>query len=238
MNDYNHITSAIEQLRYKKHAKEVCKLIPKNGKILDMGCGMGHFDLMLREERSDIDITGIDLREWSNWWDKYCEAGIEFVVGDALHTSFKDGEFDVVVSSGLFEHVDAAEFFREVWRLLKPGGYNIILNVPSKYGLGENLSYMLGVAKHGTGMEKRYTKKMLKGIISSNSFDVVSLHQEGFVPAQFGVFGKGVESFMNKFAKPLIKIDGVLSFLPLSQSFIAITRRRNLCENVNIKMLN
>ena len=221
--DY-HLTSRIEQLRYEKHAAEVCKYIPYEGSVVDLGCGFGTLMLMVRGLRPDVNITGVDLNDHGIFWDKYAEIGIGFIKSDALDTGLKGHSFDVVISSGLMEHVDGASFLKEVKRLLKPGGHNIVFNIPNKYGLGENLSYLFGLVKKNNGeVEKRYMTYMLESIFGSNDIFIKKLWQEGIVPAQFGLFGRRIESFMNWSAKFWIVIDRLFSWLPFSQSFNVVS---------------
>lgn len=49
--------------------------------------------------------------------------GVEFRNGDVLHLEFGDGEFDLVMSQEVLEHLsDPVGAIREMWRVLKPGG--------------------------------------------------------------------------------------------------------------------
>jgi SAM-dependent methyltransferase len=52
-------------------------------------------------------------------------------VQDACATSFEDARFDVVISQGVMEHIpDYMAAFREIRRVLRPGGYHVF-TVPS-----------------------------------------------------------------------------------------------------------
>jgi SAM-dependent methyltransferase len=65
-------------------------------RILDVGCGT----LGLRALEPDLDITGVDLVERPTYPGP-------FVVADATqHLPFADGEFDLVYSSSVVEHID------------------------------------------------------------------------------------------------------------------------------------
>ncbi|MEK7208946.1 MAG: class I SAM-dependent methyltransferase [Patescibacteria group bacterium] len=62
----------------------------------------------------------------------------EFVVSDALVTGLPANSFDAVVSIGLAEHFPATEvekLFAEEYRLLRPGGMMISLNIPKKFSI-------------------------------------------------------------------------------------------------------
>jgi len=218
-----HMTSKIELLRYEGHADMVCSHIPKDGNVLDVGCGFGHFDEMIRKRRPDVGIVGLDMLERSEW---KSINGIKFIVGDALCMPFPDKSFDVVVSSGLIEHLDEDKFLAEVKRVLKDGSYNIVINMPNKYGMSENISHVLGIVKQVPGeIEMRYNIDSITHIFNRNGFHIISLKREGFIPAQFGLFGRRIEGAMNHIAGFLVCLDKCLNWCPLSQSFIVVSRR-------------
>jgi SAM-dependent methyltransferase/uncharacterized protein YbaR (Trm112 family) len=57
------------------------------------------------------------------------EVEIDYVVGDGRHLPFTDESFDVVFSYSVFQHFakdDTAAAFREIGRVLKPGGTSLI----------------------------------------------------------------------------------------------------------------
>lgn len=92
-------------------------------KLLDVGCSTGIIDYELSKKFKkvvgiDIDKPGILLAN-SN----YKRKNLEFKLGDAMNLKFKDSSFHVVVCMHIYEHVpDDAKLFREIYRVLKPGG--------------------------------------------------------------------------------------------------------------------
>lgn len=99
------------RLRARRHA-QLFRLtgVGPQARILDVGCGT----LGLRAQEPDLDITGVDLV------DRPTYPG-PFVRADAtVHLPFDDGEFDLVYSSSVVEHIAPAQraaFARELLRV-------------------------------------------------------------------------------------------------------------------------
>lgn len=123
----------------------------KPGRALDIGCGRGENAIMLA--MNGCDATGIDLAEnaISDAKAKAIERHVKlnFVVGNVLQMDrlFTEGEFDVVIDSGLF-HVMMDEerpvFAQQVHRILKNGGKYFMLcfsdKEPGEYELPRRVS--------------------------------------------------------------------------------------------------
>ncbi|BAU11497.1 cyclopropane-fatty-acyl-phospholipid synthase [Leptolyngbya sp. NIES-3755] len=90
--------------------------IDRQSKILDLGCG----DCCTLEFLSALgfcNLHGIDLQV------KTESSTYRLYEGDITATSFPDSSIDVAVSISVIEHgVDLDAFFREAYRILKPGG--------------------------------------------------------------------------------------------------------------------
>lgn len=99
------------RLRARRHA-QIFRLtgVGPQARILDVGCGT----LGLRAQEPDLDITGVDLV------DRPTYPG-PFVRADATQRlPFADGEFDLVYSSSVVEHIPPAQraaFARELLRV-------------------------------------------------------------------------------------------------------------------------
>lgn len=103
-------------------------------KILDVGCNRGHdiFRMKRRFSNHNISFFGIDISpldiEYAN--KVVVKNGIKncrFIVGDAEHTNFDDGSFDIVICSEVLEHIPQPErVLREIHRILKNQGIAII----------------------------------------------------------------------------------------------------------------
>jgi SAM-dependent methyltransferase len=99
------------------------------GRILDLGCGVGHATLPLADAFPDADVHGIDLGAPMLRYASARAAGLGYAVHwsqqDATHTKFADASFDLITSTLLLHEMPRAAIlalFRECYRLLRPGG--------------------------------------------------------------------------------------------------------------------
>ena len=110
--------------------------------MLDIGCGWGGMALYLHKV-AGVDVLGVTLSEEQL---KIARQRAE-EAGVADHVKFElidyrqlDGQFDRIVSVGMFEHVGAAhydEFFAKCRELLKPDGV-MLLHTIGKLGEAVN----------------------------------------------------------------------------------------------------
>lgn len=118
---------------------------PPCAKILEVGCGSARLSCFLASY--GYNIVGLDysknaLKVAKNNFIQTNNNG-EFILGDAVHLPFKDGSYDVVMSTGLLEHFKNPQpIVDEMVRLLKSEGlfYSDIL--PSKFSLMRSLDFI------------------------------------------------------------------------------------------------
>lgn len=133
--------------------------------ILDVGCGDGEFALDLT--RRGAIVTGIDasatMIDAAKSRAKQDSANITFQVAMAEHLPFPAEQFDIVTASTILCFVeDAAPVFREIARVLRPGGRLVIgeLGKWSTWAAGRRVRAWLGSrlwrrGKFRTGNELR-----------------------------------------------------------------------------------
>ena len=125
-------TNDLEQAQRDKKAHIAAKLRLEPGqRVLDIGCGWGGLALYLNRV-ADVDVLGITLSEeqLALARQRAEEAGVADRVKFEL-TDFRDvtGEFDRVVSVGMFEHIGTSfypAFFRKVRELLTYDGVALL----------------------------------------------------------------------------------------------------------------
>jgi len=131
--------NSLEQAQLDKKAHIAAKLYLEPGQhVLDIGCGWGGTALFLNRV-AGVKVTGVTLSEEQlKVARERAEAAgvsndVKFELIDYREVT---GQFDRVVSIGMFEHVGAAhydEFFAKCRQLLKPDGV-MLLHTIGKYG--------------------------------------------------------------------------------------------------------
>jgi SAM-dependent methyltransferase len=142
--------------------------------VLDLGSGAGDFtaEISLAGARP----VGVEVAEAALDRARFRHPELEFRLAPIDGPlPVEDGEFDVVFSSEVIEHVaDTARWLSEVRRALRPGG-RLLLSTPShgrvRVALGgvERFSEPLGDHLH------LYTRRSLQQVLGELGFDGVSV---------------------------------------------------------------
>jgi SAM-dependent methyltransferase len=103
--------------------------LPRDGLILDAGCGVARWPIYLR--RQGYRVFGMEYSHDACRIAKANDPGLQVVRGDVRRKALKDASVDAVLSLGVVEHEEAGPdaAMREIHRVLKPGG-TLILAVP------------------------------------------------------------------------------------------------------------
>lgn len=97
-------------------------------RVLDLGCGAGGVTLHIARTYHPLGITGFDVEapvifHARQAADRAGLAGVSFIQAPPGRLPFVDGRFDVVFSKDALVHVpDKRALFREIFRVLSPGG--------------------------------------------------------------------------------------------------------------------
>jgi 2-polyprenyl-3-methyl-5-hydroxy-6-metoxy-1,4-benzoquinol methylase len=125
--------------------------------VLDIGCGRGELVLYCAKQGAK-EVIGIDYSKNSielaksaqKKWTQSIQDATKFVLMDAKDINYQDSYFDLIFMTDVVEHLYPEELeivFREVKRVLKPGGKLITHTAPNKlfYDVTYKLySYPLG----------------------------------------------------------------------------------------------
>lgn len=133
----NHIKLILETIG-------ICDLT--NRRVLDVGCGRGGTVSVIADYFQAQQIVGMDL---SSSAVAFCHRNYNyphtrFVEGDAEHLPFRRHSFEVITnieSSHCYPNIFS--FYREIKRVLIPGGYFLYTDLLPTNKLAENLSFLL-----------------------------------------------------------------------------------------------
>lgn len=131
------------------HLKRIIWKLPisKNDKVLDVGCGKGY--LVRRLRLNKIDAVGTDTSEFAGT----LIPGF-FTQADSKHLPFKKKEFDLVISTDVFEHIPEEDVV-EVYKEMKRVGKKVFALICTKRGTQ---------ATHITVHPIEWWRKKLKGV--------------------------------------------------------------------------
>jgi SAM-dependent methyltransferase len=137
--------------RVRVLAAHLSAVVPREARLLDVGCGDGRLSSLLAEARPDLQVTGIDVRARP-------EAHIPVSLFDGTRIPLPDGGADVVLFVDVLHHTpDPAVLLREAARVARRA---VVIKDHLLTGLlaGPTLRFMdwIGNARHGVDLPYNY----------------------------------------------------------------------------------
>lgn len=147
------------------------KLLPKGGRILDVGCAGGRDSLKFVQE--GFEVTGIDLVDTFLKEAKKNVSQARFIKMDLLNLKFPSNYFDAIWANAVLLHIkkkDVPRALNGLHRVLKPGGK---LDIAVKRGKGERYK-----EERLSGGKKRFFvyffKNELEKFVKEAGFKIIS----------------------------------------------------------------
>lgn len=140
--------------------------LPENARVLDAGCGTGQ-NLVNVGERIASEAYGFDVSSHavSFWAQRGLRKNCLATINDI---PFASETFDAVMSVDVLEceDVDEERACRELWRVLKPHGY-LVLVVPA-------YEWLMTEEHHkAVRASRRYSKRRLEGLVKALPMDLM-----------------------------------------------------------------
>lgn len=176
-NFATHSQYAVPYAITARHVKE-------SDKVLDWGCGNGHFSLLL--ETLGAIVTGFSFEPRPALLAP--SKRFTFVAGEEAEPRtlpFPAESFDCVCSVGVLEHVwetggDESSSLAELARVLSPGGAFLTFHFPNRRGWIEPAFRALGLNKYWH--RRRYDEPRIRELWNDAGFDVIDIGTYNFLP--------------------------------------------------------
>ncbi|MGY8814402.1 MAG: class I SAM-dependent methyltransferase [Gammaproteobacteria bacterium] len=145
--------------------------IPKNIRILDVGCGFGE-SLGYHQARG-CDVFGVEADDnIDRVADRY---GYKVLVGLFDPNNYEADYFDYVSMSQVIEHVtDPIETLRGIAHVLKPGG-KAVISTPNAYGWGASLFGKRWINWHAPYHQNYFSEKSMDIAVCDSGLKVKSV---------------------------------------------------------------
>ena len=198
---------------FSEHKIQIIKKIEKVDSInfLDFGCGDGNSANYFKNYFPDSSYFGIDISvESINVAKSIATNKINFQTFDGNNIPFEDNTFDVVFTACVFHHIDFKlhqNLFKEIYRVLKPGGKFYIFEHNPWNPVTRKIVNTCPFDKDAVLLNPNYTKKTLNKIFKNSITNYIL-----FFPR-------------HKFFSPFIKLEGLLTKIPLGGQYYTISQK-------------
>ena len=192
-------TGVIEQFgslaaanQYRRLYELTERHVPPGSRVLDWGCGRGHFSYFL--VKTGFRVTAYSLEHPPEIFAALSSAERErltFVQGGLDETRklpFADGRFDAAFSVGVLEHVrenggDERSSMAELRRVLTADGVLICYHLPNRYSYIEAISRRLSSRRaRGDFHQYRFTDRDIRHLCREAGFTTLEKRRYGFLP--------------------------------------------------------
>jgi ubiquinone/menaquinone biosynthesis C-methylase UbiE len=171
--------------------------LKKPGHALSVGCGSGLFEMILQRDYGIIIEEGLEpSKSMANIARK---RGLKVRIGSAESMNYKSSTFDTVIFNGTPSYLtNLKQAFYEAFRITKPGGHILVLDVPkeSSYALLYSLAKVI----------EKWDHPLLQGVHPENPYPIEFVRDANWRTTQEKVSLLQHEGFKNfKFAQTLTR---------------------------------
>jgi 2-polyprenyl-3-methyl-5-hydroxy-6-metoxy-1,4-benzoquinol methylase len=214
LSNYTSIGSYIQQLK-------------KDGKVLDVGGGIGCFCVYAKNLRPDLDVQLLDICINDDLETVLKDFDISSRGANFIDTGLGDQRYDLITNWEVIEHIDIRkleDYFRQVYESLNEGGYYIFSTPDYKDPLSRSLDFWAMAPGEHLAV---YSKSVLTSILERCGFNIIDeKHESVTVKSGDRWFLYGAECNANKASKA----DSFLINLVLNDDSYRETFRQKLRE--------
>ena len=179
MNRIN--SDKMEWLQMSERLSELEEKCPTNGRLLDVGCGIGTF--LHLANKNGWETYGIDPSKNGSTYAKEIHQ-LNVHCGDIFDAKFPDAHFDVITLYHVLEHIsDLNPFLSELRRILKPNTGKLVIEVPNGRCLHSRIQKSDWPYIHPHDHLYYFSKKSLSRLLKKNDFNNIDLGR----PSRVGI---------------------------------------------------
>lgn len=225
-SDYSLLEKDLE-LEARMRFKVIKKYI-KKGKLLDVGCGYGHFLHIAEQERFKVMGFDISRHAIKQLKEKY---NIPGKAGEVNKKTLPKGPFDIITSWDVVEHFpNPRKSFQALASIQKKNGY-LFLTTPSLDSIDAKI-----LGKYWYGFKRipehlyYFSEKHLKLMLQDAGYSVLQISQWGFY-RNIGYFIDQTARYNKQIHKVLKKICSILGienktfFFPIIDKFLIAQKK-------------
>jgi 2-polyprenyl-3-methyl-5-hydroxy-6-metoxy-1,4-benzoquinol methylase len=183
-NQENWVVRLYARIRFiilrQSFLREIGQYLPREGRVLDLGCGFGLFSLYFALTGPKRELIGVDLDARRIEWARRCAArvgaeNVSYTTSNALEWE-GSGRFDAIFMLDLIHHLPRAEvagFLEQVRGVLAPGGMLILKDVSNRPAYKR--WFTLALDRLMVGMKEPihyWDPEELSALVSDLGFDV------------------------------------------------------------------
>lgn len=181
---------------YQVFERRIDSLLTQNTVLLDAGCGRSA-PLITKFKGKAGRLIGVEV---VNFTEQAKASGVELLNNDLSRIDLPSASVDVVISRSVLEHIEDIEpVYREIHRILKPGGRFVFL-VPNFWDYVSLLSWMVPNKFHSWIVNKlegraahdvfptyyhSNTRPAISRLAQSSGFEMLSFDYVGQYPSMF-----------------------------------------------------
>jgi SAM-dependent methyltransferase len=200
------------------------------GKILEIGCGTGHFLDLARQK--GWEAYGVEISAFIGRFARE-KLGLEVFVGPIEKASLAPESFDIICLYHLLEHISSPkEYCQKLYSLLKPKGL-LVIEVPIISVMHNNKLKGNGYELHPYEHLFHFSRETLSTLLTQSGYKIINI----FFGGGTGLMGRGQSSIKNMPRKLFIKYFDYFDFFRKTVNFIRVRLFRHYNSMITIYAL-